>query len=109
MNTEAPEYLETLSTDQRSKLLAFIERADAIIGDGDFDPDPDDAWTDAELMALSLRGAQVLSFSGERLEELFRVEFNIAGVTEGQLGDWLAVIMPLDAERRVLAAAGGRN
>ena len=51
MSTEAPD-IEKLSNDQRVKLLAFIERADSIIGDGSFDPGAE--WTDAELMALSL-------------------------------------------------------
>ena len=106
MNTEAPD-IEKLSTDQRTKLLTFIERADAIIGDGDFDSGAE--WTDAKILALSLRSAGILGFTDDRLEQLFRVEFGIAGVTEDELGDWLAVIMLVDAERRILAGAGGRN
>jgi hypothetical protein len=102
----SPEYLDKLSVDQRSKLLEFVVRADAIIGDGDFDRNE---WTDAELMALSLRSAQVLGYEGRRLESLFEREFGIAGVTEGQLGDWLAVLLLEDAERKILVAAGGRN
>ena len=99
--------LETLSVDQRAKLLEFIDQADAIIGDGDFDRYA--AWTDAEIMALSLRAAQVLGYTNERLEALFQREFGVSGVTEGLLADWLAVILLADAERRIRVACGGRN
>ena len=85
MMTEPPEHLEKLSIDQRTKLLEFIDRAEAIIGDHSFDCD--DAWMDAGLIACSLRSAQVLGYTGRRLEEFFCAEFGIAGVTEGQLGD----------------------
>jgi hypothetical protein len=107
MSTDAPPYLEKLSTEQRAKLLEFIDRAEAITGDHSFDCD--DTWMDARLMPLSLRAAQVLGYTGWRLEELFCAEFGIAGVTEGQLGEWLDVAMMFDVERRILIAAGGRN
>jgi hypothetical protein len=107
MSTTEPEYLDKLSADQREKLLEFIDRADAIIGGGDFDRYS--AWTDAEIMALSLRAAQVLGYENEHLEKLFQREFGIAGVTEGQLADWLAVLTLADVEKRIMAAAGGRN
>ena len=107
MSTSEPQYLKKLSGAQREKLLEFIDRADAIIGGGDFDRYS--AWTDAEIMALSLRAAQVLGYENEHLEKLFQREFGIAGVTEGLLADWLAVIMLADAERRIQVAAGGHN
>ena len=105
MSTETTEYLEKLSPDQCEKLLTFIDQADAIIGEGDFDRG--NAWEDCEIMALALRAAQILGFTNERLEDLFCREFGISGVTEGQLADWLAVIMLVDVERRIRCAAGG--
>jgi hypothetical protein len=107
MSTTEPEYLDKLSADQRAKLLEFIDQADAIIGGGDFNRY--DAWTDTEIMALSLRAATVLGYENEHLEALFQREFGIAGVTEGLLGDWLAVILLADAERRIRVACGGVN
>jgi hypothetical protein len=107
MSLPEPEYLETLSVDQRAKLLEFIDQADAIIGGSDFDRYS--AWEDAEIMALSLRAALTLGYENEHLEKLFQREFGIAGVTEGLLADWLAVILLADAERRIQVAAGGRN
>ena len=104
MSAVEPEYLEQLSLSQRETLLAFISRADAIIGNYTFT-----AQTDAEILALSLRGAHILGYENDRLEELFRDEFWIVGVTEGLLAEWLAVVMRLDFERRILVAAGGLN
>jgi hypothetical protein len=105
MSSEPPEYLEKFSTNQREKLFEFIGRADAIIGEGSFDSQ--DTWTDAELMALSLRVAQILGYENQRLEELFSGEFGLSGVTEGQLADWLTIIMLVDLERRIKVACGG--
>lgn len=105
--TPQPPNLEKLSTNQREKLLNFIVRADAIIGEGEFNRC--DAWTDAELMVLALRAAQILGYENECLEQLFCAEFGIAGVTEGQFGDSLCVAMLLNTEQRILIAAGGRN
>jgi hypothetical protein len=107
MSSEAPEYLEKLSDSQRAKLLEFIGRADAIIGD--HSSPRYDEWTDAEIMALSLRVAQILGFEDGRLEELFSDEFGLSGVTEDQLADWLAVIMLADIEKKIKVACGGRN
>jgi hypothetical protein len=104
---EPPEYLEKLSTDQRAKLLEFIDRADAVIGNGDFDHSSE--WQDCEIMALALRAAQILGYEGEGLEALFQREFGIAGVTEGDLETCLAVLTLVDVERRIRVACGGRN
>ena len=107
MSTLSPPYLEQLSAGLRGRLLEFISQSDQIIGDGDFDRSRE--WQDCELMALALRAAQILGYENERLEELFRDKFGIGGVTEGLLGEWLAAVMRLDLERRILVAAGGRN
>ena len=107
MSLPEPEYLDKLSADQREKLLEFIDRADAIIGGGDFDRYS--AWEDVEILSLSMRAAVVLGYTNERLEALFQHEFGVSGVTEGLLADWLAVILLADAERRIQVAAGGRN
>jgi hypothetical protein len=96
-----------LSDLQRTALLDFVATADATIGAGDFDQQAE--WTDAELMALSLRAASLLGFAGDRLEQLFRREFGVSGVTEGDLDTLLAVIMLADVETRIKAAAGGKN
>jgi hypothetical protein len=96
-----------LSELQRYKLLAFISRADAVIGDGSFNPQEE--WGDAELMALSLRAAQLLGYEDSSLERLFEQEFAITGVTGGDLGTWLDLVMLADVESRIKAAAGGRN
>ena len=107
MSTTETEYLEQLSAGLRGRLLEFISQSDQIIGDGDFDRFRE--WRDCELMALALRAALILGFEDNRLEELFRDKFGIGGVTEGLLGEWLAAVMRLDIERRILIAAGGRN
>jgi hypothetical protein len=107
MSVAETDYLEKLSTGLRGKLLEFISKSDQIIGDGDFDRFRE--WKDCELMALALRSAFILGFEENRLEELFRNKFGIGGVTESLLGEWLAAVMRLDIERRILVAAGGRN
>jgi hypothetical protein len=107
MTRESPEDLKTLSVDQRDKLLEFIWSAKQIIGDGDFERDA--LWKDCELMAFSLRLAQILGYTDGRLEALFQREFGISGVTENELADWLAVLLSADPERRIRCAAGGRN
>jgi hypothetical protein len=104
---EAPEYLETLSIDQRAKLLEFIDQADAIIGDGDFDRY--DRWEDCELLASALRAAHVLGFEGISLDQLFRREFGITDITSGGLGDWIAYFAIVDAERMIRVACGGMS
>src|SRR5207253_6881784 len=96
-----------LSDLQRDRLSDFIGRADAIIGDGSFNPEAE--YIHPELMALALRAAQISGYEGTHLDELFRQEFELAGVTEGDLGDWLAIVMLADVEARIKAAAGGRN
>ena len=107
MSTAETEYLEQLSAGLRGRLLEFISQSDQIIGDGDFDRFRE--WRDSELMALALRAALILGFEENRLEELFRDKFGISDVTEGLLGEWLAAVMRLDLERRIMVAAGGRN
>jgi hypothetical protein len=90
-----------LSDQQRGKLLAFISRADASIGDGAFDPETASSSSDAELMALALKAATLLGYEGTHLEKLFQREFEIAGVTEGDLGTWLDLVMLADVESRI--------
>jgi hypothetical protein len=97
----------TLSADQRTKLLTFISRFDQIYGDADFDVKAE--WSTPELLALALRVAEILGFEGEHLEQFFCDEFGVAGMTDGALGDMLAIAMSVDVESRVKAAAGGRN
>lgn len=99
--------LETLSTDQREKLIEFLTQADAIIGNED--SERYDEWYDAEIIARGLRVAQTLGYEGERLEALFRREFWIADVNKNQLGGWLAVLSLVDVEERIRVACGGRN
>ena len=104
MSTTEPEYLDKLSADQRDKLIAFLDRADAIIGNADFDCYNE--WYDAEIIARSLRIAQTLGYEGERLEALFRDEFRIAEVNKNQLAGWLAVLALVDVEERIRVAGG---
>jgi ABC-type lipoprotein release transport system permease subunit len=52
---------------------------------------------------------QLLGYEDTSLERLFEREFAITGVTGGDLGTWLAVVMLADVENRIKAAAGGRN
>jgi hypothetical protein len=96
-----------LSELQRDKLVAFITRADAVIGDGTFDPEAD--FSDPELMALSLKAAIILGYDGAQLEQLFHHEFELSGVTKGDLSDRLAVVLLADVEERIRSSAGGRN
>jgi hypothetical protein len=98
---------DELSDLQRARLLDFISQADAVIGDGSFNPREE--WGDAELMAFSLRAAQLLGYEDSSLERLFEREFGITGITAGDLGDWLAVIMMADVENRIRAMGGGKN
>jgi hypothetical protein len=100
--------LEELSADQRTKLIEFLTQADAIIGNED-SYHYDDEWYDAEIIARSLRIAQTLGYEGERLEKFFEKEFEIAGITQGILSGWLAVLSLVDVEERIRVAGGGRN
>jgi hypothetical protein len=108
MSTTEPD-LETLSPDQRAKLIEFLDRADAIIGNEGFDCYDYDEWRDCEIIACALRRSQILGYQGERLERLFCSQFAIADITaEGPLSDWLAVLSLADVEKRIMIAAGGR-
>jgi hypothetical protein len=115
MSTPETEYLDKLSADQRTKLIEFLTQADAIIG-YTFNSGTDlsdlehlgDALFDADLIARGLRVAQLLGYEGKGLEELFQHEFGIAGVTEGNLGDWLSLLSLADVEKRIMIACGGR-
>jgi hypothetical protein len=80
-----------LSDEQRTDLCHFISVVDAVVGDGTFDPEAD--FSDAELMAFAIRGATLLGFEGPALQELFLREFEIAGVTEGDLDTMLSIVM----------------
>ena len=113
MSTPETEYLDKLSAEQRDKLIAFLSRADAIIG-YTFNSGTDlsdlehlgDALFDTDLIGRALRRAQVLGYEGEQLEELFRREFGIAEVNKNQLADWLAVLTLVDVEERIRVAGG---
>jgi hypothetical protein len=105
---ELPEYIEELSSEQREKLLEFIEQFDQCYNDGSFDKGAQ--WNDAELLALGLRVAEILGFEGESLERLFYDEFGVSGMgDEGAIGDMLAIAMRVDVENRIRCAGGGRN
>ena len=97
-----------LSDDQRAKLLSFIERFDQLYGDGDFDAKAE--WSTPELLALSLRAAEILGYSGQDLEQFFAKEFDVAGLGESEvINDMLVCAMMVDVEHRIRVAAGGRN
>jgi hypothetical protein len=96
-----------LSDSERGKLLAFIKQFDQVFGDADFDAKAE--WSTPELLALALRAAQILGYQGDALERFFAKEFDVAGVTEGDLDTMLAVAMMVDVEHRIRVAAGGRN
>jgi len=96
-----------LSDDQRGKLINFVARFDQLHGDGGFDVKAE--WSDAELLALALRAAEILGFEGEALERFFVKEFGVAGVTKGDLEPMLAVAMIADFEKRLRCAGGGKN
>jgi hypothetical protein len=103
-----PEYVEELSSEQREKLLEFVEQFDQCFSDGSFDKDY--AWPDVELIALALRVAEILGFEGETLEQFFCNEFGIAEMgAPGALADMLAIAIRYDVEERIRVAAGGRN
>jgi hypothetical protein len=113
---EPPEYLETLSPDQRDRMIAFLSRVDATTG-YTFNSGTDlsdlehlgGALFDADLIARGLRAAQLLGYEGYSFQRFFEQEFGIGGVTEGNLGDWLSLLSLADVEKRIFCAAGGRN
>jgi hypothetical protein len=115
MSTPEPN-LETLSDDQRAKLIEFLARVDATTG-YKFNSGTDlsdlehlgGALFDADLIARGLRAAQLLGYEGKGLEELCQREFGIAGLTENVLGDWLSLLSLADAEKRIMISCGGRN
>jgi hypothetical protein len=92
---------------QRSKLTEFVVQFDRTYGDGSFDPNAD--YTDPGLIAMALRGAQLMGLSDQELEQFFETEFELSGLTGGELGTMLALTMLIGAERRVQVAAGGKN
>ena len=96
-----------LSDWQRARLLGFIERFDSCYSDGSFDKDA--GWSDVELLVIALRAAGILGYQRESLEQLFRDEFNVEGLTEGVLSTALSIAMMADAEQRLLCACGGKN
>jgi hypothetical protein len=99
---------DELSDDQRAKLIEFIMRFDQIFGDGDFDAKAE--WSTPELLALSLRAAEILGYSGQDLEQFFAKEFDVAGLGESEvINDMLVCAMLVDVEHRIRVAAGGRN
>jgi hypothetical protein len=99
---------DELSDDQRARLLAFLERFGQLYGDGDFDAKAE--WSTPALLALSLRAAEILGYSGQDLEQFFAKEFDVAGLGESEvINDMLVCAMMVDVESRVRAAAGGRN
>lgn len=104
----APEYSEELSSEQRARLLTFVEQFDQCFSDGEFDQGAE--LDDIELIALSLRIAEILGYAGESLERFFCDEFGVSGMgDEGPIGDILAIAMRVDGEQRLLCKAGGRN
>ena len=107
MDLVEPAYLEKFSVDQRVKLFEFIDRAHQILGDCFFDRY--DTRMDAGIVALALRAALIFGYENNRLAELFRDEFGVGGVTVDLLGEWLAALDLVDVEKRIMAAAGGRN
>ena len=92
---------------QRSKLLEFVHQFDRTYGDSSFNPQ--DEFSDAGLIALALRAAELLDFRGEALERFFEHEFALSGISQGELETMLSIALLVDAERRVRCAAGGRN
>ena len=92
---------------QRSKLLEFVHQFDRTYGDSSFNPQ--DKFSDAGLIALALRAAELLDFRGEALERFFEHEFALSGISQGELETMLSLAMLIDAERRICCAAGGRN
>ena len=101
------EDLFELSQWQQWKLLDFIDRFDQTYGEGSFDPDAD--YSDPGLIALALRAAELMGFQDAEIEQLFETEFELTGLTGGDLEKMLAITMLSDAEKRILVAAGGRN
>jgi hypothetical protein len=92
---------------QRSKLVEFVHQFDRTYGDSSFNPQ--DKFSDAGLIALALRAAELLDFRGEALERFFEHEFALSGISQGELETVLSMAMLIDAQRRVRCAAGGRN
>jgi hypothetical protein len=101
--TPSPELLDW----QRSRLVEFVVQFDLIYGEGDFASDAE--YTTPGLIALALRGAQLIGFEGAWLEQFFEHEFGLAGTNDGELETALSLPMLLDVEKRVRCAAGGRN
>ena len=85
---------------------SYFLRADATIGDGLFGTE---YVGDAALIATALRAGLLLGYEGAQLEQLFRREFEISGITEGVLGSVMGLAMLANTEGRLRAAAGGRN
>jgi len=99
---------DELSDSQRTKLIAFIVRFDQLYGDGDFEAKA--KWSTPELLALALRAAEILGYSGQDLEQFFAKEFDVTGLGESEvINDMLVCAMMVDVEHRIRVAAGGRN
>jgi hypothetical protein len=92
---------------QQARLVEFVVQFDQIYGDGGFDLDAD--RTAPKLIALALRGAQLIGLEEAELEQFFEHEFGLVGIVQGELETMLSVAMILDVENRVRCAAGGRN
>jgi hypothetical protein len=99
---------------QRSRLVEFVVQFDQIYGDNGFDSALPLDFVDAEyttpgLIALALRGAQLIGLEEAGLERFFEREFGLAGIGTCELKAVLSIAMLLDVEKRVRCAAGGRN
>jgi hypothetical protein len=92
---------------QRTKLIKFVHQFDKTYGDSSFDPQEE--FTDPEILALALRVAELLDFQGEALEQFFERQFGLVGINEDDLGTMFSIAMLLDVENRIRCAAGGRN
>jgi hypothetical protein len=107
MSTTLTSPAEKLSNYQRVRMLKFIGQSSAIIGGTDLDKYS--LLTDPQIVVTAMKCAVILGREGQDLEEFFRREFRITGITEGDLGGCAAFISLMNIERRICVAAGGQN
>lgn len=98
---------EKLSPNQRDRMLEFIGQSAAVIGGTDLDKSI--LLTDPQIVVTAMKCAVILGYQEQNLEEFFRREFRIAGITEGDLGGCAEFTSLMNIERRIRVAAGGMN
>lgn len=102
-----PEYVSELSDWQREKLCDFVDQVHQIVEGVHYERDEE--LCDAELLASALRCCLYRGIDPSKLDQFFTEQFGIANISEGPISELLPRLMMMDVEKRIKAAAGGRN